>query len=226
MSMSLNNVLIIFVKYPEPGFVKTRLAEKIGKDKAAFLYRLFVEAILARTDDIGFRRIIFCYPPKKIHGFRDWLGDNEVYFQEGDTLGERLSNAFEVTFKNGARRIVAIGTDSPTIDKKVILEAFKELDAKECVIGPAQDGGYYLIGLSRLHKEIFKDINWSTKDVFSQTKDKVNKLGLEFSILNKEIDIDSFDDLLVLKNRLKSLYKINPIGLTPIINYLQQTTIL
>ncbi|MBI3008198.1 MAG: DUF2064 domain-containing protein, partial [Candidatus Omnitrophica bacterium] len=111
--MSLNNVLIIFVKYPEPGFVKTRLAEKIGKDKAAFLYRVFVEAILARTEDIGFRRIIFCHPPEKSQGFRDWLGDNEVYLQEGDTLGERLSNAFEVTFKNGARRVVTIGTDSP-----------------------------------------------------------------------------------------------------------------
>lgn len=220
MTASLNNVLIIFVKYPEPGFVKTRLAEKIGKDKAAFLYRLFVEAILARTEDIGFRRIIFCHPPKKSRGFRDWLGANEVYFQEGDTLGERLSNAFEVTFKNGARRVITIGSDSPTIDKEVILKAFKNLENKQCVIGPAVDGGYYLIGLSRLHKEIFKDINWSTRDVFRQTKDKLNRLGLEFSILNKELDIDSFDDLMRLKDKLKSLHKINPVGLTPLLNSL------
>jgi rSAM/selenodomain-associated transferase 1 len=220
MTASLNNVLIIFVKYPEPGFVKTRLAEKIGKDKAAFLYRLFVETILARTEDIGFRRIIFCHPPEKSQGFKDWLGDNEVYFQKGDTLGERLSNAFEFIFEKGAKRVIAIGSDSPTIDGKLIIKAFNKLESKECVIGPAQDGGYYLIGLSHFHREIFKDINWSTKDVFSQTKDKVNKLGLEFSILDKEIDIDSFDDLLVLKDRLKDAYKTNPIGLTPLLNFL------
>jgi rSAM/selenodomain-associated transferase 1 len=220
MPASLNNVLIVFVKYPEPGFVKTRLAEKIGKDKAASLYRLFVEAILARTEDIGFRRIIFCHPHEKFQGFRDWLGDNEVYFQKGDTLGERLSNAFEFIFEKGAKRVIAIGSDSPTIDGKLIIKAFNKLESKECVIGPAQDGGYYLIGLSHFHREIFKDINWSTKDVFSQTKDKVNKLGLEFSILDKEIDIDSFDDLLVLKDRLKDAYKTNPIGLTPLLNFL------
>lgn len=220
MTASLNNVLIIFVKYPEPGFVKTRLAEKIGKDKAAYLYRLFVEAIVARTDDIGFRRIIFCHPPEKSRGFKDWLGDNEVYSQKGDTLGERLSNAFEVTFRKGASRVIAIGSDSPTIDKKLIIKTFKKLESKECVIGPALDGGYYLIGLSRLHREIFKDINWSTKDVFKETKDNLNRLRLGFSVLNKEIDIDSFDDLLVLKDRLKDAYKINPIGLTPLLNFL------
>jgi len=219
----LENVLNIFVKYPEPGFVKTRLAKDIGKDEAVSLYRLFVEAILARTENISFRRIIFCYPSEKRQEIMDWLMPKiplEFYSQKGDTLGERLSNAFAHSFKKGARRVITIGTDSPTIDKKVILEAFKELETKQCVIGPALDGGYYLIGLSSFHKEIFMDIDWSTSSVLKQTQDRLNRLELEFTLLDREIDVDSFKDLLVLKDKLQDVSNINPIGLMPLINAL------
>lgn len=218
----LENVLIIFVKYPEPGFVKTRLAEKIGKREAAGLYRLFAEAILARTEDACFSRIIFYSPSEKKSEIMDWLGyKTGVYYpQRGDTLGERLSNAIEVTFKDGAGKVVTIGTDSPTIDKEVILRAFKELEHKPCVIGPALDGGYYLIGLSSFHREIFEGIDWGTGNVLKQTKDRLNELKLDFTLLDKRPDIDSFDDLLVFKDELPGAHKINPVGLAPIINAL------
>ena len=210
------------MKYPEPGLVKTRLAKNIGEYQAASLYRLFVEAILARTEDARFSRIIFYSPPEKKSEIMDWLGHKTgVYYpQRGDTLGEKLSNAIEVMFKNGAGKVVTIGTDSPTVDKKIILKAFEKLENKPCVIGPAIDGGYYLIGLSSFHKKIFKDIDWSTENVLKQTRERLNELKLNFAILDEKPDIDSFDDLLALKDELPVAHKINPVGLAPIISVL------
>lgn len=200
----LDNVLIIFVKYPQPGFVKTRLAKEIGKENAASLYRLFVEAILSRTDDKNFNRVIFYTPAEKRHQIKDWIGsDMDIYPQKGKDLGERLSHAFKFIFEKGAKRAVVIGSDSPTIDKKIILQAFKELEYNECVIGPSSDGGYYLVGLSYFHTEIFKDITWSTNKVYEQTLNRLRKLKLKFSSLDELFDVDNFEDLVTLKRSLR-----------------------
>lgn len=201
--MLLDNVLIIFIKYPQPGFVKTRLAKDIGKENASILYRLFVEAVLSRTKDRDFKRIIFYYPPESKNRIRNWIGqDYDIYAQKGIDLGNRLSNAFEFTFKKGAKRVIAIGTDSPHLDKKIILKGFKELENKPSVVGPTLDGGYYLLGLSQFHQELFQDISWGTHKVFRQTLDILKKLKIKFSLLEKELDVDTLDDLILLKNKL------------------------
>lgn len=198
----LENVLIIFVKYPKPGSVKTRLAKQIGKENAALLYRLFVKTILSATEDKGFARLIFYAPRGKRNEIKDWIGpDSIIYPQMGDGLGERLSNAFRLAFKKGAKRVVVIGSDSPAIDRKVIRRAFRELEKKDCVIGPALDGGYYLLGLSSFCEELFCGIDWSTEKVFQQTLDKIGNSKMKVSILEENFDVDEVEDLIAFKAR-------------------------
>lgn len=210
-----HNVLLIFVKYPEPGFVKTRLAEHVGENNAAHLYRLFAEEILKRTEDENFRRIIFFSPPAKKSEIMDWIGENwEIHPQAGKDLGERMCSAFQFAFEQGGKKAVIIGTDSPLLDRATIVKAFVELETNQCVIGPSPDGGYYLLGLTAPHMELFQGVDWSTSKVFPQTVSIVNKLGIKFALLEERFDVDTVDDLIILK---KELRKINRPDLLPLI---------
>lgn len=218
-----DNVLIIFVKHPEAGFVKTRLAKAIGKIEAALLYRFFVEAIIRRTETKKLKRIIYYTPARKKKEIMGWLGKNiEIYPQKGGNLGERLSSAFKWTFEEGARRVVVIGTDSPLLGKKVILKAFKELKNNQCVIGPSSDGGYYLLGLSSFYKEIFEGVEWGTDKVFKQTLNTINRLNLKCSLLDEHFDIDNAEDLILLKDTLRKMGKINRRGLDSLIEFVDK----
>lgn len=212
MLKASNNVLIIFVKYPQAGRVKTRLAKHIGKQKAADLYRLFTEAVLKRTKDKNFRRLIFYTPPDKEKEIKKWLGSDGLEFrpQRGRGLGERLFNAFRLALgSSSARRVAAIGTDSPLIDRKVINNAFKALETKQCVLGPALDGGYYLIGLSSFNKEVFKGIDWGTRKVFKQTIAKLRRLNISHSFLDTSFDVDTHRDVSSLKQELRDISQKN-----------------
>ncbi|HAZ10559.1 MAG: hypothetical protein A2047_02380 [Omnitrophica bacterium GWA2_41_15] len=220
--MFSDNVLIIFVKYPRAGFVKTRLAKEIGRKNASELYRLFVKTILSRIKDKNFTRVIFYSPASKRNEIKRWLGGEILYPQKGKDLGERLLAAFRLTFQKGAKKVVAIGTDSPALNKKLVLDAFEKLKDTECVLGPAFDGGYYLVGLSSFYKEIFQHIDWGSYNVFKQTLGTIKKLRVRFSLLEKVLDIDNKDDLLNFCRQLPKIYKANPIGLTPIIKFLEQ----
>lgn len=222
-NMFLDNVLIIFVKYPQAGFVKTRLAKEIGKKNASELYRLFVETILSRIKDKNFTRVIFYSPISKRNEIRRWLGEDLVlYPQKGKDLGERLSGAFRLAFRNGAKRVVVIGTDSPALNKKLILDAFENLKDTECVLGPAFDGGYCLVGLSSFYKEIFQYIDWGSDNVFKQTLKAIKKLRVRFILLEKALDIDNKDSLLNFCRQLPKIYKANPIGLAPLVKFLDK----
>lgn len=202
--MSPDNILIIFVKYPQAGFVKTRLSKTIGKQSAALLYKLFVETIIATTKDIFFKRIIFFTPPSKRKEFVKWLGkDLEFFPQRGNNLGRKMSNAFKEVFKHGAKRVAIIGTDSPLIDNRIIRKAFSILETKRCVVGPSLDGGYYLLGLSGFYRQIFEGIDWGTDRVFRQTLNSIKKLSIKYSILGKHFDVDDMEGLDRLNKRLK-----------------------
>lgn len=220
-----DNVLIIFVKYPQPGRVKTRLAKNIGKQNAADLYRLFVEAALKRTKDKNFKRCIFYTPQAQVKEIKKWLGSDGLEFhpQKGRDLGERLFNAFRLSLESlSARRILAIGTDSPLIDSKVVNTAFRALETKQCVLGPASDGGYYLIGLSSLKKEVFKGINWGTKKVFAQTLKRLKMLKMSYSFLDTSFDVDRHEDIAYLRQKIRGSLEINPLGLKPIAHALHR----
>ncbi|MFQ5863091.1 MAG: TIGR04282 family arsenosugar biosynthesis glycosyltransferase [Candidatus Brocadiales bacterium] len=195
--MAAKDVLMIFVKYPEPGKVKTRLAKTLGGEIAVELYRLMAEDIIRRLK--GCRRykiIIFFDPPHRASDMKDWLGNDLCYIQQsGQDLGERLTNAFGVAFDSGARRAVVIGTDCLGITQGTVSKTLQCLDEKDVVIGPAEDGGYYLLGLSQYIPELFHSIDWSTNKVFHQTIEKAKRLSLSSTVLEPLRDVDEPSDL-------------------------------
>ena len=190
---------MIFVKYPEPGKVKTRLAGTLGKEAAARLYRRMAGDIIRRLALKGceqYETIIFFDPPERASDVRDWLGDDECYIQQsGGDLGERLSNAFRAVFNSGAGRAVVVGTDCPDVTQDIVTRALQHLREKDVVIGPAEDGGYYLLGLSSHAPGTFDSIDWSTGRVFQQTIEKIKQQGLSFVTLEPLKDLDGPEDL-------------------------------
>lgn len=197
--MSHEKNLLIFLKYPTPGTVKTRLGKVLGSDTAAWLYRRMAEVIVERFTCLPqhyFNTAIFYHPPDKVSEFKTWLGRNLSYnFQQGNDLGERMHNAFLATYPS---QVVLIGSDCPEITMEIILQAFQALKSYDMVIGPATDGGYYLIGLSHPRAELFQGIDWGTEKVFHQTTQKVQALRLSCHVLPTLRDVDAPEDLHVL----------------------------
>ena len=202
--MISKNILIIFVKHPQPGLVKTRLAKDIGKRRAASLYKGFVDIIVKRNISSRFKIIIFYTPSNRENEIRRWLGEKfEYQAQDGKDLGERILNAFAFVFAQGAKKIIIIGTDSPLVGKNVVIKAFTSLENAECVIGPSYDGGYYLLGLSRFCKGIFTGIDWGTDRVRQQTVKVLEDLSIKYSLGDADFDIDRLGDLKLFRASLR-----------------------
>lgn len=188
--------ILIFVKEPISGQVKTRLAVGIGADAACAVYRRCVERTLERLS--GLREdITLCVEPVEATGrIRRWLGSAwSMQPQSGGTLGERLADATSRTFTAGADRIVVIGTDSPWIDDVLVEQAFSVMERADLVLGPAADGGYYLVGLAKPTPGLFRGIPWSTSRVLDQTLANARTLGRAVSLLSEGYDIDRLTDL-------------------------------
>lgn len=189
---------MIFVKYPEPGRVKTRLAQDLGKQRAAEIYKGIAENVILRlSKSSNYKTIIFFDPPEMEKEVRNWLGGdgNQFFPQRGNSLGIKMLNALKQVFINGASRVVIIGTDCIEIAEDIVSQAFKALNVVDVVIGPAEDGGYYLLGLKRLIPEIFYDIEWSTELVLHQTIKRLNANQLNFKLLKTLKDVDHSGDL-------------------------------
>ena len=155
--------LLVFLKYPTPGQVKTRLAEVVGAEAAATIYRACVELTLERLRPLASEAIICAEPASTCGSVRAWLGSAwHVHPQVGQTLGERLAYATSEAFEDGTRRVLCIGTDSPWLTPDDIDVAFAALEQAEVVLGPTEDGGYYLIGLSRQIPELFDGMAWGS----------------------------------------------------------------
>lgn len=210
----MNNILIVFAKYPESGRVKTRLAKSIGNDNARKLYELFVPLIINRTKSDEYATKVFFDPPEKQEQIKKWLGEGtNLFAQSGGSLGERLNNAFIETFKQGAEKVVVIGSDSPLLNHQIINQAFIDLGKYNCVIGPSSDGGYYLLGLKQPAPDLFDFKEWSTNVVFEKTKQKALKLNYKISILEEHFDIDEKADLILLRKKLADSQGLNEITL-------------
>ena len=207
-AVKMENALIIFLKYPEPGKVKTRLAKDIGDEKACAVYKSLAENVIKNifTKNPGTYDVhIFFTPADRETEIKDWLkpilDDNQgiktqFRTQEGRNLGERMSNAFkEILQEKGCKKCIIIGTDCPEIDATLIENAFGVLKEKDIVIGPCKDGGYYLLGMSRPASDLFVDIDWSTDRVFEQTIEKIQKNNLSGGVLKTLTDIDTQEDL-------------------------------
>lgn len=177
--------------------VKTRLAGDIGNAAASRVYRIMAERIIAQTrpGQTDYDRMIFYCPGDAEQTFRDWLPGEEIVRQRGTDIGEIMENAFCHMFGNGAEKAIVAGTDIPGLDSNVIGGAFRELDHADVVIGPAVDGGYYLIGMKSPLPDIFRGIKWGTGEVFERTLRLTARLGLTAATVEPLADVDTFDDL-------------------------------
>ena len=197
--------ILLFVRAPEKGKVKTRLAKAIGEDAALKLYMSFVADELEMLRELFFDVIIFFYPHTARQTVENWL-DNEFDFvaQSGKDLGQRMGNAFREVFSRGYGQALLIGSDLPDLSSSLILDAFDHLARRDCVIGPSEDGGYYLIGFHRntYFQEIFTRIRWGTSEVFNHTVSCLKKKKISFHTLPEWRDIDNYNDLVKLKESL------------------------
>jgi rSAM/selenodomain-associated transferase 1 len=193
-----SNALLIFVRTPRPGKVKTRLARSLGDEKAAEFYRLCTDATIGEIKQLSrvVERYIFFAEPVDTYEMShlDSLGFNAAV-QEGENLGRRLCNAFSRVLENGAQKVVIVASDVPDLSASIMKEAISSLDNSDVVIGPCYDGGYYLIGMKELHEQLFHGIPWGTERVYQQTLDAAKEKGLTVIQLPILIDIDTEADL-------------------------------
>ena len=165
------SALVVFLKYPRPGLVKTRLVPTLGAESAAELYRVLAEEVLRATiaPKGEYETLVFFDPPEEAEAMRAWLPGVRLRAQSGGDLGARMSAAFTQAFERGASRVAIIGTDAPGVTSGVVVEALAALDRAEVVVGPADDGGYYLLALKEPRPELFRGIAWSTATVLEDT---------------------------------------------------------
>ncbi len=198
----ISEKLIVFTRYPEPGKAKTRLIPVLGKAGAANLHRLMAQKAIARALSLQNSRRLSV----EIHWaggsqqlMQDWLGTDIIYQNqiEGD-LGAKMTAAFQNSFNSGVDKAAIIGTDCPTLKAEIMAQAFDKLSQHDLVLGPAKDGGYYLIGLRTAIPELFNGINWGTSEVFAATRAIAQNLDLNIACLPILADIDRPEDLLGL----------------------------
>jgi rSAM/selenodomain-associated transferase 2/rSAM/selenodomain-associated transferase 1 len=206
MPLNRRERLIVFTRYPEAGKTKTRLIPSLGADGAAHLQRQMTEHILSQTRQLATRRSVSVevrYEGGNEDLMKAWLGPTFVYKPQslGD-LDRRMGCAFEAAFASGIEAAVIIGSDIPGITKDVLQQAFDTLQQKDFVLGPANDGGYYLIGMQidsfhRAHPALFTDIPWGTDKVLDTSLNIATKMGLSFELLTELEDVDRPEDLYV-----------------------------
>lgn len=143
-----------------------------------------------------YETVIFFDPPERRSELENWLNnDYRLFVQEGESLGDRMIKAFDKVFALGTEKAVIIGTDCVEISHELICQAFNALQVADVVLGPAEDGGYYLLGLKQGISEIFDGISWSTNLVLDQTLENIREKGLKFQLLKTLKDIDTTKDL-------------------------------
>lgn len=194
-----DNAIIVFAKLPVKGKVKTRLAKDTGVSFATSLYKVCVKHtfnVLSEFNTSSVQIFLFYPEGSEIKKIREWAGNKFSYYtQKGDNLGDKMYNAFKLIFEKGFKKVIIIGTDLPDINHEIIEEAFSYLETKDCVLGPSNDGGYYLLGFKKKTIDLFSDINWSSDSVLEKTEGKLTQIGATYFLLDEQIDIDTKEDL-------------------------------
>lgn len=190
-----DSLLLIFVKHPVPGEVKTRLGASIGYDHATKVYEELLAYTRTQTEKVAADKAVFYgneYPDEDL-----WSAVNySRHPQKGPDLGERMANAFAWAFVFGAyKRVVIIGSDCAELTHELLNEAFEKLKQYDAVIGPAKDGGYYLLGLKEVFAPVFMDKEWSTETVLAATLRDLEGAGKSIYQLPVLADIDTVEDL-------------------------------
>jgi len=185
-------LLIIFTRNPEPGKVKTRLATDVGDITAFKIYNFLLEHTVSVTKNLAVSKEVY---------YSEGIAQNDIWeteiftkkLQQGEGLGERMKNAFEEGFKNGYQNIIIIGSDLYDLQREDLEKAFQLLQEKHAVIGPATDGGYYLLGMNQLLPEVFENKKWGTSSVLEDTLK--NLKGKNIGLLEARNDVDYYSDI-------------------------------
>lgn len=194
MNMLSTTALVIFVRNPISGQVKTRLAKDIGDERALEIYIQILQHTLEITRSLSFRKFIY---------YADEVSDYDLWSvpgytkrkQNGNDLGERMLNSFKELFDQGFTRIIIIGSDCLQLKTETLEEAVALLESNSAVIGPASDGGYYLLGLTKFYPDLFINKPWSTDKVFAKTIEDFINQGISYALLKELSDIDNVTDL-------------------------------
>lgn len=201
----MRDLVICFLKFPQPGHVKTRLAKDLGEKGAAELYEALAERVITEIYPLSesYELVLCVEPSHAIQDFRAWIGDNWTFWQqEGNDLGERLANAAEQAFLMDFERVIFIGTDCIGMDEDFIDKAFLQLDTKDIVIGPSSDGGYYLLGIQEPLRWLFQNMAWSTPDVLPESIIRIEAREYQHQLLEEKMDIDTLEDLVTFREKL------------------------
>jgi rSAM/selenodomain-associated transferase 2/rSAM/selenodomain-associated transferase 1 len=220
MSAVMPERLIVFTRFPEPGKTKTRLIPALGAKGAARLQRQMTEHIMATAATLSNRpglNIEVYHEGGNSGLMRKWLGPQFSYRPQGPgDLGQRMGRAFEAAFQGSKRAAVIVGSDIPDISANIIQQAFEGLQKNDLVLGPARDGGYYLIGMkntipAETYSRLFNDINWGADKVLSQTLQTARESRLRFILLESLGDVDRPADLHIWQTVKKSSAKPSPV---------------
>ncbi|WP_018478543.1 TIGR04282 family arsenosugar biosynthesis glycosyltransferase [Pontibacter roseus] len=192
--MTEKNLLMLFVRNPELGKVKTRLAASVGPETALDIYLHLLQHTRSVTQELPMDKVV--YYSERVEEQDMWPSQQyQKQVQPAGDLGERMSASFAAAFADGYTSVVIIGSDCLQLTSDIILKAFENLKTHEVVVGPALDGGYYLLGMNGLHPELFQDKRWSTEHVFPDTLYDIERLHLSHALLPYLSDIDNLEDL-------------------------------
>jgi rSAM/selenodomain-associated transferase 1 len=197
-------VIALFVRHPIPGRVKTRLASKLGETGACDLYRAMVSDIIVNISSAGLPLYLFHDGLDVVGLPLEWLNAAEyVVRQQGDSLGERMTAAFELLFSIGLERVILIGSDIPGIDESLLQSAIAALDRCDVVFSPAFDGGYCLVSSKKnsFKDLIFRNILWSTPLVLDMSLEQCKSVSLSYQLLAPRQDLDTLDDIIAYCRR-------------------------
>ncbi|MCM1981904.1 TIGR04282 family arsenosugar biosynthesis glycosyltransferase [Lyngbya confervoides] len=195
--MSDSRAILLFVKAPQPGQVKTRLGKRIGDNLACDLYRCFGLDLYQTLQAVQVPILVFYAPAHQAPQIRAWLTCDRLFYQGEGDLGQRMQRAFECGFALGYKQLLILGSDSPDVPLSMLQEAWRHLAQGRGVIGPSEDGGYYTLGFHRdgFRPEVFQNMTWSTPRVYQETLKRLKAASVPVHQLPVWFDVDTASDL-------------------------------
>jgi rSAM/selenodomain-associated transferase 1 len=195
--MADNAALLVFAKVPRPGRVKTRLTPALTPTEAARLYTAFLRDTMRQSRRLSGADVRLYLAPSLPDGDIDGVpADVTLHEQAGDGLGERMKGAFKDTLRDGYERVIVVGSDHPTLPLSFLQEAVRALDDSESLcLGPTEDGGFYLLGMSAFYPQLFDDMSYSHSGVFADTLVRAEQTDAQITVLPQWYDVDTPEDL-------------------------------
>ena len=202
--------ILVFARFPEIGRCKTRLAKGLGKENALLIYRALLDHTLAVVKSSPGLGVLFADPDEHVADAPEWAAGMDAYHPQGPgNLGEKLARAVRKSFAEGARRVILIGCDCPQISKDSVVSSFQALEQHDVVLGPTNDGGYYLIGMKESLAFLFQGIPWSSEKVLEKTLNALNFHSLSYILLDIFSDVDTQADF----DRVRHLEPLKNLGI-------------